>query len=652
MKKTALFLAICMLLSFTSVFAQNDDMSAVLLSVKERFGIGDEYPEFSSSTSEDKNMTVYSFDWRDSKNQKYLNVSVRSSGIIQSMYKSCYSDLAWRIGKTIPKISAEEAKKLAVAFNEKANPSIVSEFVFDDKTDLRGDTYYVHARRFANNIKTTDELTVSVNAVSGEIYMYSLSFTENASFPAPEKVMTIDSAKKSFENGALEKVYRVFGENKEAKIVYVPTGFDMIDAFSGDRFKFIEDEGPIPKNETSAKGDLMSDADGTGATLSDAEMRELKNIEGLLSFDEAEKRVKSIPEFGVENLTRENTSVSKESDKYYINMYFRGDKLTAHATVNAKSGMVVSFWSFDDTVAETEYDDAFITKYYSEYAGQTQLLDGERVRFVNGIPFYNDSILAQKDKKNGRITRFGIRFSEDVTFENPDGIITDADAYKIFFDKCEPTLEYVWNLGQKEARLVYQLDNIWFYGIDAKNGKTLDYSGVVSETGDAPDYKYTDIDGHYAEKAIKTLADIGVGFEGGLFRPDEIITQKDFAALLSQSIFEYVVYDGRSIDVSKTAFYAANRINMEDYKENDPLAREKAVKYLIDVLGNYSDAAKIYGIFNTGFSDENEIDDSLVGYVAIAKGLGVISGSNGTFSPKANITRGEAAQMIYNYLKK
>ena len=78
-----------MLLSFTSVFAQNDDMSAVLLSVKERFGIGDEYPEFSSSTSEDKNMTVYSFDWRDSKNQKYLNVSVRSSGIIVSMYKSC-----------------------------------------------------------------------------------------------------------------------------------------------------------------------------------------------------------------------------------------------------------------------------------------------------------------------------------------------------------------------------------------------------------------------------------------------------------------------------------------------------------------------------------------------------------------------------------
>ena len=620
MKKTALFLAICMLLSFTSVFAQNDDMSAVLLSVKERFGIGDEYPEFSSSTSEDKNMTVYSFDWRDSKNQKYLNVSVRSSGIIVSMYKSCYSDLAWRIGKTIPKISAEEAKNLAVAFNEKANPSIVSEFVFDDKTDLRGDTYYVHARRFANNIKTTDELTVSVNAVSGEINMYSLSFTENASFAAPEKAITGDSAKKSFENGALEKVYRVFGENKEAKIVYVPTGFDMIDM--------------------------------DGAALSDAEIKELKNIEGLLSFDEAEKRVKSIPEFGVENLTRENASVSKESDKYYINMYFRGDKLTAHATVNAKSGMVVSFWSFDDTVAETEYDDAFITKYYSEYAGQTQLLDGERVRFVNGIPFYNDSILAQKDKKNGRITRFGIRFSEDVTFENPDGIITDADAYKIFFDKCEPTLEYVWNLGQKEARLVYQLDNIWFYGIDAKSGKTLDYSGVVSETGDAPDYKYTDIDGHYAEKAIKTLADSGVGFEGGLFRPDEIITQKDFAALLSQSIFEYVVYDGRSIDVSKTAFYAANRINMEDYKENDPLAREKAVKYLIDVLGNYSDAAKIYGIFNTGFSDENEIDDSLVGYVAIAKGLGVISGSNGTFSPKANITRGEAAQMIYNYLKK
>ena len=80
MKKTALFLAICMLLSFTSVFAQNDDMSAVLLSVKERLGIGDEYPEFSSTASEDENMTVYSFDWSDSKNQKYHYIHKNNTG--------------------------------------------------------------------------------------------------------------------------------------------------------------------------------------------------------------------------------------------------------------------------------------------------------------------------------------------------------------------------------------------------------------------------------------------------------------------------------------------------------------------------------------------------------------------------------------------
>ena len=40
--------------------------------------------------------------------------------------------------------------------------------------------------------------------------------------------------------------------------------------------------------------------------------------------------------------------------------------------------------------------------------------------------------------------------------------------------------------------------------------------------------EYSDISGHYAEKYINELAYYGVGFEGGEFKPDEKITQKDF----------------------------------------------------------------------------------------------------------------------------
>lgn len=651
MKKMAVFIAICMLLSCMTVFAYDSNMQSVLVSVKDRLGIGDEYPEFTSSAGENNNRTVYSFDWNDNEHFKYLNVSVTQSGIIESIYKSFYGETSVRRGKTIPKISSDDAKQLAVDFNTRINPAVCSEYSFEDSTDLRGDTYYVHAVRIANNIKTADELTVSVNGINGEINMYSLSYTENAVFPSPQKVITADKAENALKNGALEKNYRVFAGEKEARIVYVPTDFDKVDAFSGEKFEYIYTKGPMPENDSMSFSSKQAEGGG-GARLSDAELKELENIEGLISFDEAEKRVKSIAEFGVEGLKRENASLGKDSDKYYINLYLKGDMLYAHTTVDAKTGMVLSFRSYGDKKTETEFDDSFITKYYADYAAQTVLKNNRRIRLVNGILFPADRIMARKDKESGRITTFEMRFTDNITFEKNEGIISDDEAYNVLFEKCGPKLKYVWNSGKNEANLIYALDNVWFSGIEGKSGKTLDYSGKVTESGSAITYRYTDVTGHYAENAIKILAEIGIGFEGGLFKPDEIITQKDFLSLLSQSIFEYVIYDGARIDASKTALYGANRLEMKDYKEDEPLSREKAVKYLVKALGNYADAAEIPGIFTTGFYDEAEIDPSLIGYVAVAKGIGAVSGSQGLFSPKTNITRAEAAQMIYNYLKK
>ncbi|NLZ90417.1 MAG: hypothetical protein GX918_00695, partial [Clostridiales bacterium] len=56
------------------------------------------------------------------------------------------------------------------------------------------------------------------------------------------------------------------------------------------------------------------------------------------------------------------------------------------------------------------------------------------------------------------------------------------------------------------------------------------------------------------------------------------------------------------------------------------------------------------GIFVTGFKDQGSISPELVGYVAIAKGLGIVGGSGGYFNPRASLTRAEAAVMLYNYL--
>jgi len=50
--------------------------------------------------------------------------------------------------------------------------------------------------------------------------------------------------------------------------------------------------------------------------------------------------------------------------------------------------------------------------------------------------------------------------------------------------------------------------------------------------------------------------------------------------------------------------------------------------------------------------DEDERTPELKGYVAIAGGLKIVVGSGGKFYPKNNLTRAEAAVMIYNYLNR
>ena len=65
----------------------------------------------------------------------------------------------------------------------------------------------------------------------------------------------------------------------------------------------------------------------------------------------------------------------------------------------------------------------------------------------------------------------------------------------------------------------------------------------------------------------------------------------------------------------------------------------------------YKRFAQIPGIFICDFEDADEIDSELLGYAAIAKGLGVVSGSNGKLLPENTLTKGEAAVIIYNCLK-
>ncbi|HPZ05809.1 MAG TPA: S-layer homology domain-containing protein, partial [Clostridiales bacterium] len=189
--------------------------------------------------------------------------------------------------------------------------------------------------------------------------------------------------------------------------------------------------------------------------------------------------------------------------------------------------------------------------------------------------------------------------------------------------------------------------------IDANNGNIVYRDG--SEYVEPKKVSYKDIEGHFAQKQISVLADFGIYLDGDEFRPNDAITQKDFLTLLSRTLSYYgPIITGSSSQKEIDEFYAylvrEGIIRESEIAPDSTVAREEAVKYIIRAL-KYDKVAEIRGIFNINFMDGDSISPELYGYVAIASGLGIVNGNGANFMPKKNTTRGEAAVMIYNYLR-
>ena len=79
--------------------------------------------------------------------------------------------------------------------------------------------------------------------------------------------------------------------------------------------------------------------------------------------------------------------------------------------------------------------------------------------------------------------------------------------------------------------------------------------------------------------------------------------------------------------------------------------REDAFKYLIRMNGLEKISA-LHGIFKVDYADGDEVSDELLGYAAILSGMNVISGDGGYLRPNDNLTRAEAATLLYNYMNR
>ncbi|MGN0674884.1 MAG: S-layer homology domain-containing protein, partial [Oscillospiraceae bacterium] len=276
-------------------------------------------------------------------------------------------------------------------------------------------------------------------------------------------------------------------------------------------------------------------------------------------------------------------------------------------------------------------------------------------RFVNGIQVTGDQISVSVDS-NGVVTSYSVNHTEDVTFV-PNNILGKSEAFDKLYD--QQAFEYYYDGwitkdGKVKTYLIYKMDS--FY-LNANTGKLCSWSGTEPYTYvSAEDVKYSDIKGIKQEEAIRALQKYGVVLTTkSKFEPDKLITEDEFMNLVTSALGGYSVAYEDEVEVEYVEEDMTLAQKTEAEKKAEAEKKDKAettVKEAAVMFGKLylsADIAKL-NIFKSPFSDVKNSDED-AGYIAVANAKGFITGENGKLNGEKTITRAEAAQIIYDYLK-
>ena len=665
MKKiTAVILALAMLLSLSLPTLAADDAKSVLESVKARIDVPETLTEFDYSENLYNGVKHYWFSWNDEDYNNSISVSVDEKGHIEgySTYMRRDSD-----SKKIIRTTKAEAEKVAYEFLEKVIPEMLEDE--NDRLILNEELAYTYSNSNRKNFRFVYErirdgrfvwgntVSVSVEADGKGIYVsdlyadidYDAKFEENTAPKALE-----ESYMKEYP---AKMIYvKHYGEKEDSiKLVYqIESGF--VGNLNGMKLEAEAEEG-FARNTMAAAGDSMADSGGASkqVQLTPKEIEELENMGALIDVKELEKKLRDMKELAVtDEMKLSNSYTQKAGNGYRISISLSDNESRyLDASFNAETGELMYVYNYDySTGSKNVLTDAekleaqkkgeeFIKKVAGDKLSETEyeenVENGVRaVRVVNGIKYPANTIRAYYDTQSGFINSYSaMTWEEDISrFPKPDGAMSAEEVYKKVFEK-------------KPLRDVYILSNgVYKCGAALESGMTLDaFTGENIYENENEKPSYDDISGHWAEEIIKTLLDMDIYLDGTSFRPNDEITQGDMLRLFG-SVFYYTSFArNKTIDYSWLETYKGV-IEKAEIDENASVTREEAFKYFVRMMG-FGEVAEL-DIFADIFKDSKDFEGA-IGSAAILKGMGIIA-SDGYAHPDRNLTRAEAAAMVYNYL--
>ena len=321
----------------------------------------------------------------------------------------------------------------------------------------------------------------------------------------------------------------------------------------------------------------------------------------------------------------------------------------------------------DINKVEPQYDEEnlkYINEYYFTFP-----------RVVDGLLYRDNSMGVNIDSKTGNLKSFYFNWT-DAEFPAKSNAISNGEAAELFSKSLDATLAYLlpvvydkeMGIAQpsEDVKLIYAISTKGFpYGgnfvIDATTGKIVDWSGkeIKFETSGDPE-----LSEHWAKRSVELLIGQGI-LRNRSTDYDSGVTKADAVRMMSiakgMGYYYYDPYTEMSpsfTDVSEDNeyyYYIENAVRQKiltetggEFKGSENITKEEFVKLMVNLIGYY-DIAKYKEIFTV--SGVSNVSEDAVGYVAIAKVLGILPVNDGeTFDGKEEITYAQAAVSLYKAL--
>ena len=367
------------------------EMEAMIKKVRPLITVPEDYTDFSwhYNAASVYSTSSWQFSWSNAQKGE-IYVICDNEGRITNFRRYDYNK---KRNPVLPTVSPSDYEATAREFISRTAPyTNDSRLVFEVQTigNLYSNTYSYTFLRYENEIPVpSEQITLDLNYVTGEVMGMNCSYTTDVEFKAPEIKISEEEAKKILsENQKMVLSYRLKTEydddgnltSRKAYLVYTPeAGYVSVDAETGKVYTERNTWNVAKRAPTvnGALGDLMFDSAAKeesaeiegGYQLSEEELAQLEVLASLITKDDAIKIVTSNKDLYIDpvatvvraNLRKQNSGVrpinaeGESTDNYVWDIDFSAPETLGNdypyyyhgmsATVDAKTGELLNFYA-------------------------------------------------------------------------------------------------------------------------------------------------------------------------------------------------------------------------------------------------------------------------------------------------------------------